>query len=579
MNEINLRSTIYIKVNGETMDEGVGSNLMEVRVDQNAHLPGMFTIRLFDPRLTLLDGDLLEVGDAVEIGSYEPGGIPIRLIRGEVSGIEPIFGRNGAAELQVRGYDRSHKMHRSIRSHTYLNVKDCDLATRIAEQWGLTPAVDTTTTIYEHVYQRNQSDLDFLAKRAWRIGFECFVSDETLYFRRPKSVEKPDIVLTYGQDLLSFLPRMSSAEQVNEVIVRGWDTEHQKPIVGRARVGRLFAGVMGAPQTEQSRENHGNGVLTIVNRPVSTQAEADILAAARMDELSGVFVHAEGIAFRRPGIRAGEEVQLQGLGHRFSGNFLVTSARHVFSAKEGFETRFEIRGTRSSMMVAQMRGTRKQDRWHGIYTAVVTNNNDPLHSGRVKLRFPWLDDNGETNWVRVMTPGAGGQSGFFMPPSVNEQVFVAFEQGDFGCPIVLGAPARFVLDGATTGRSEEPQLSGSGGISENGRTTLTKWQSPGGSTITMHDSIADRRLELYTPSGHTVTLDETNGSLRLTSAGGQRITLDDRNSTIAIETPGRLSIHSDGNIDLNARGNVHIGATGSLDLRGLNVAVNGKPLA
>jgi phage protein D len=52
-----------------------------------------------------------------------------------------------------------------------------------------------------------------------------------------------------------------------------------------------------------------------VDQPVLSQAEADKLAAARLDELSGAFVQAEGTAFRRPDIKAGQWLQLKSLGH------------------------------------------------------------------------------------------------------------------------------------------------------------------------------------------------------------------------------------------------------------------------
>lgn len=76
------------------------------------------------------------------------------------------------AHLTVRGYDQLHRFCREIRSKTYLNVKDSDLAEAMAAKVELEAEVEPTQTVYDHLYQHNQSDLQFLMERAWRIGYE-----------------------------------------------------------------------------------------------------------------------------------------------------------------------------------------------------------------------------------------------------------------------------------------------------------------------------------------------------------------------------------------------------------------------
>ena len=600
MAESKLSSSIQIRVNGEAMQQATGSNLIEALVDQHSHLPAMFSLRLSDPELRLLDHGLLNVGDEVEILSADSNGMTISLIKGAIIALDPVFGRNGSAEIRVRGYDKAHQMYRNVHSRTFLNVKDSDLASTIAEEWGLTAQVDTTTTVYPHIYQHNQSDLAFLFERAWRIGFECFVHDEILYFREPKPIGQPQVTLRWRENLLYFRPRMSHAEQANEVVVRGWDAKEKQPIVGRAATGKLFAKVKDSPIDHAANTLFGNGKLTIVDQPALSQAEADILANARMNELSGAFVNAEGIAFRQPNLRAGDEVKLEGLGQRFSGTFLITSAKHTFSAGEGFETKFEVSGTRRGMISDQMQ-SRKNARWYGIYPAVVVGNNDPLNAGRVKVTFPWLDEGStdatradpesadqgsanaggdgqqsalpgsETDWLRMVSFGTSGNSGLFMPPSVNDQVIVAFEHGDFNRPIVLGTLPKPVTENVADD-PEPNQAPPTEGVSEEGRTTMGRWRSPYGSAITMHDSLTKKSVEISTKSGHKIEIDEENGNITLSTKGaltgyspveidtdtgsilsrmlevGQTIRLDANTQSISIESPGPM-----GTIDLSAK--------------------------
>ena len=63
---------------------------------------------------------------------------------------------------------------------------------------------------------------------------------------------------------------------------------------------------------------------------------------------------------------------------------------------------------------------------------------DPDSLGRVKVTFPWLDDSLESDWARIVYPGAGRSAVSCSPPEVDDEVLVCFEHGDFRRPYVLG---------------------------------------------------------------------------------------------------------------------------------------------
>jgi uncharacterized protein involved in type VI secretion and phage assembly len=74
----------------------------------------------------------------------------------------------------------------------------------------------------------------------------------------------------------------------------------------------------------------------------------------------------------------------------------------------------------------------------GVAAGIVTNNQDSDELGRVKLWFPWLSENNETDWVRIATLMAGSERGTFFLPEVGDEVLVAFEHGDINQPYVIG---------------------------------------------------------------------------------------------------------------------------------------------
>jgi uncharacterized protein involved in type VI secretion and phage assembly len=75
---------------------------------------------------------------------------------------------------------------------------------------------------------------------------------------------------------------------------------------------------------------------------------------------------------------------------------------------------------------------------NGVVIGLVTNVSDPSQQNRIKVHFPWLDDNHESDWIRIATMMAGNGRGSMFLPEVNDEVLVAFEHGDVRFPYVVG---------------------------------------------------------------------------------------------------------------------------------------------
>jgi uncharacterized protein involved in type VI secretion and phage assembly len=61
------------------------------------------------------------------------------------------------------------------------------------------------------------------------------------------------------------------------------------------------------------------------------------------------------------------------------------------------------------MMVGQGGGNEQGIK--GVAIAVVTNNQDPENMGRVKVKYPWRDNEDESYWARMITFMAGNERG------------------------------------------------------------------------------------------------------------------------------------------------------------------------
>ena len=156
----------------------------------------------------------------------------------------------------------------------------------------------------------------------------------------------------------------------------------------------------------------------------------------------------------------------------------------------------------------------------GVVIGLVTNVADPLSQNRVKLRFPWLDDNQETDWIRIATMMAGGGRGSMFMPEVDDEVLVAFEHADVRFPYVVG----FLWNG--------------------------KDNPPG-------EHVRDRKI--VSKNGHQIRfLDATpsngsQGALVIEDGHGNRITL--------------------------SNGHIHVKSKGVLTLEGATIILNGRLVA
>ena len=111
----------------------------------------------------------------------------------------------------------------------------------------------------------------------------------------------------------------------------------------------------------------------------------------------------------------------------------------------GYRTYFTVSGRqeRSLLGLASIGETSGDDSAggapiYGVVIATVTGTDDPQNQGRVKLSFPWLSQDYQSDWARLVAPGAGQERGIAFVPEINDEVLVAFERGDVRSPFVLG---------------------------------------------------------------------------------------------------------------------------------------------
>jgi phage baseplate assembly protein V len=170
-----------------------------------------------------------------------------------------------------------------------------------------------------------------------------------------------------------------------------------------------------------------------------------------------------------------------------------------------------------------------QPRVYGVVVAVVTSVDDDQQLGRVRVRFSF-GGRTESAWARIASPWAGPkQRGAYFVPEVDDEVLVAFADGNLGHPYVLG----FLWSQP----SPPPETSPKAGLSV-----------------------------IRSARGHRIELDDNKGLITLRTKGDTRVVLDD--------STGKVTIDAKGSIEINSTTDLSLVAKKSVSIKGADVSIN-----
>jgi phage protein D len=320
-------------------------DILEITVAQHVEGGDLFditvnTLASEDLRVKWIDAAEFAPGNRVEIQLGYRGKLATVLI-GEITALKVNFGSDQATLLKVQGFDRLHRLRRGKKTRAFNEIKDSQLAERIAGELGLTPDAQDTGIVHPYLLQNNLSDIDFLLMRARRIRYEVLIVGSKLVFREAGNNLGETLSLEYPKDLKWFQPRLSTADLAGELTVRGWNPATKEPILGVGRSGdetTLMGGKEAGPALVDA--TFGKTSEAIVSVPIASQAEADQMAKALFNEMALGLISGDGEAVGNTGLVPGTTTRFGGLGTRFSGIYYIRRAEHRIGPKTGYVTKF-----------------------------------------------------------------------------------------------------------------------------------------------------------------------------------------------------------------------------------------------
>lgn len=532
-----------VKIEGLTMTADVTNFVTELTYDNNFDTADMFTLRLNNADLRFTDSALFDVGKNVEIYMGYVGDLHPMML-GEITAVNPSFPQSGAPTITITGYDKSHRMRHNNEAREFKYVNDSLIAAQIAAENLLIPVVDPAPMPRECLHQ-NGSDWAFLTELAEQNFFQVYVHWDKLYFRFPRP-QTEMVVLEWGKNLSDFNPRLSTSGQFGIQIIRGYDYELAQEIVAVLPAISLGSDLdniierLGSSFVDQLA-NLGKNVIR--NKAVGNYVDATSLAKSILTEIFQGLYEGSGSTIGNPELRAGDMVEIRGIGRRFSGKYTLSKVTHTISTS-GYITQFEVSQRNTSTLLQSLRkkitespSPNQQEKIYGVVVGKVEDNTDLKKLGRVQISLPSISD-AKSYYARVSSLTAGGDItkqeswGMYFLPEKGDEVLVSFEHGDINKAVVVGS--------VWNGVARPPEANETG---------------------------TNEKKVIKTKSGMQILFDETpkRECLVLQDKAGSMIKMDSATGDIIIEAKGNVTIKStkqeeDGNVTIKS------GPKGKIDL-------------
>ncbi len=177
-------------------------------------------------------------------------------------------------------------------------------------------------------------------------------------------------------------------------------------------------------------------------------------------------------------------------------------------------------------------------RLYGVALAQVICNNNKDYPGQVQVHIVGLC--GIDVWARVVTPMSGANKGFYFMPQEDDEVLVAYNQGDVEECYVVGC----------------------------------LWNGKDRAPVKDSADAVNKRI-IRTPGSHEVVLDDKAKSITITSATGQRVFLSQDKVTVSMDKDDQtaVTLDSKGNITLKAKSKITLDAQ-TIDIGKGNSQIN-----
>ncbi|HUV31430.1 MAG TPA: phage baseplate assembly protein V [Acidobacteriota bacterium] len=411
-------------------------------------------------------------------------------------------------------------------------------------------SVESTKKALEFSVQYRESDYEYVMRIASESGLFAFYDGRQFYAVKASSDTAAEV--TFRETLGVFSMGLGTA--ISDYLTQAWDQANKQSLEGD---------VTGTPKGSSPSELSSISLKassTVFAKPGFTaavkapdMASVDAVLARAKESSVGRMVRCRGESIV-PAVAVGHCVKISGM-DKLDGLYWVQTVTHVFDESGKYHNTFTCTPLDVAFPPAIAPGPPITD----LQSAVVVDNNDPEKLGRVKVKFPWQGSD-ETPWIRVMTPQAGAERGWYGIPEIDDEVLIGFEHGDPDLPLVLGSlySGKDAPHGDTGGEDNLVKL----------------YMTKGGNQICFTDKEGAEEIRIAQKDGKNtivVTLDgpaisiESQGDITIK---GATISLESTKGDVTVKSAGKLVEESKADLTLKAGMNLKSEASVNYEIKG-----------
>ncbi|MBN2823818.1 MAG: phage late control D family protein [Campylobacterales bacterium] len=334
--------TKEIKINNAKLGPDIIDQLYKIKVSRAANAISMARVMFQDANLEFQSNKNFKIGKSVSISLGHAKAVEV--FAGEIVRIDYKFAPSQTPILELVCYDKLFKLSRMVHSRPFVKKKDSDIARAMASEAGLQSNVDVSSTTHEYILQNNESNLQFLRRRAQKLGYEVAIDGGKLIFKNARFKDKKkSIVLDYLKDRIHFDVTLDASNVIEEAVVSSWDYVKKKELSQKRLAGSETA--IGSARQKGStmvkKEMRNKSKSYIENIPNLTVSDAKTIATASITQASQYFLNAKGRCHGDPAILPGKLLSFKNFGKSISGDYYIVACEHIYH-NDIYETHFEL---------------------------------------------------------------------------------------------------------------------------------------------------------------------------------------------------------------------------------------------
>jgi uncharacterized protein involved in type VI secretion and phage assembly len=550
------------------------SRIVSFELKQSFNSHHTFTLRVYhseleEPRTYRIDQtkDLLGKSLTAILGSHlkddrvEFAGIITGISFHEANGL------NG--EVIVSGYSPTILLESGTHLHSFYNKNLETIAKEVTER--LAGKLDVSikpryTQQLKYVAQHEESNFQFLRRLASWYGDWLYYDGKKLCLGKPDTL--PKYKLYYARQIEGLQMDMQvSPMNFSYLSYQSSDDKVLKQQPPKRIDGLNFYGDLAV---EKSDEVFSQKVKSKPVQRAGTHGALEHVATVTKATTAGNSFTVTGTC-KVPYLVPGTKVTVM-LGENELGEYLITEVDHQLTTGNQYTSHFKaVAGDINIIPTPILQAPACEPQ-----LAVVKKNDDPDGQGRVRVQFQWQEGDNLSDWVRVLTPDAGGggdkvakNRGFVFIPEVGDLVMVAFRDGNPDMPFVMGS----MFHG---------KVGGGGGQGNKSKSLTTR----SGSTVTLDDDKGS--VTVNDPSGNTIIL---HGDGTMTIKAPNKLTIESKeihvlaendlnvasaNTKVNVTAKAEVNISSEGKIAVDATGEIQVASKAALKMEAPMVEVTAK---